>query len=115
MSDIECNENEINEDDDINNGDEVSFARAPYFQKYYATRIGVTMTEYDIRLDVMNEKIRDESSLKDIFIIDQMIILTPLAAKELSEQLQSIIKQWEEKSPIQPRPDKTIYSRYEVE
>ena len=96
-------------------GRKIGFARAPYFQKHYATRVVVSQTEYDLRLELMNEKIKTEDTPEEIFIIDQMIILTPLAAKELSEQLEKVIKQWEDSNPIQPRPDRSIYNKLEVE
>lgn len=93
----------------------ISFGRAPYFQKHYATRVGVSRTEFDIRLEMMNEKFKDEDNQTDVFVIDQMVILTPLAAKELSEQLHKIVIEWEKSSPIQPRPDKSIYAEFKVE
>lgn len=115
MSDKECNECEDPGNGETKDVKRISIGRTPYFQKHYATRVGVTLTDFDIRLDIMNEKFKDDVTNKEVLVVEQMVILTPLAAKELSIELQRIIKHWEEKNPIHPRPDKSIFSQYEVE
>jgi len=92
----------------------VSFARSPNFVKEYATKTVVQPTEYDIRISFLNEKIK-ENNYNEIMIIDSMMILTPIAAKELKQQLDEIISEWEKKNPISPRPEKTIYAKISVE
>lgn len=115
MSDQECKECKGDNGEKLSPKSQVGFGRAPYFQKHYATRVGVTRTEFDVRLNIMNEKLKDDETGEEVLVIDQMVIMTPLAAKELLEDLEKIIKEWEELHPIQPRSDRSIYTKFEVE
>ncbi len=69
-------------------------ARAPEFLKTYATRAMPYLTEYDIRVILANETMGNEEGW--CTVADGMVILTPLAAKELAAELNAIVSTWEE-------------------
>lgn len=68
--------------------------RAPDFHKLYATRAVPFITDYDVRIVVANETMETEGGW--CTIADGALILTPVAAKELAGDLQSVIQSWEE-------------------
>ena len=68
--------------------------RAPEFLKTYATRTVPYLTEHDIRVVLANETMGDEEGW--CTVADGMVILTPLAAKELAAELNAIVSTWEE-------------------
>ncbi len=68
--------------------------RALEFFKTYATRTVPYLTEYDIRVVLANETMGDEEGW--CTVADGMVILTPLAAKELAAELNAIVSTWEE-------------------
>lgn len=80
----------------IENDDEelAPLARAPVFFKTYATRTVPYLTEYDIRVVLANETMGDDVGW--CTVADGMVILTPLAAKELAAELDAIVAAWEE-------------------
>ncbi len=89
---------------------EIQILRSPTFQKTYGTRALVTRTEYDFRVVLANEKMLSDSG-EEIFVGESLVILTPLAAKELNVQLDKLIKGWEKAyGTIKKRPAESIYS-----
>jgi hypothetical protein len=87
-----------------------SIIRSPNFQKTYGTRVLVTRTEYDFRAVLANEKLVSDRG-EEVFIGESLVILTPLAAKELNKQLNVLIEDWEkENGTIKKRPSASIYS-----
>lgn len=87
-----------------------SIIRSPNFQKTYGTRVLVTRTEYDFRAVLANEKMVSDRG-QEVFIGEALVILTPLAAKELNKQLNVLIEEWEkEYGTIKKRPSESMYS-----
>ncbi len=83
--------------------------RTDGFTKWYGTRIILMRTEYDFRAIVANEKMMDDEGT-EFFIGESMFILTPVAAKELGNQLRKEIREWEkEHGKIEARPKKSRY------
>jgi len=68
--------------------------RAPDFFKTYATRTIPYITEFDIRVVLANETMGDDEGW--CTVADGMVILTPLAAKELAAELSDLVAAWEE-------------------
>ena len=68
--------------------------RAPEFFKNYVTRTVPYMTEFDIRVVLANETMGDDEGW--CTVADGMVILTPLAAKELVAELGDLVGAWEE-------------------
>jgi hypothetical protein len=68
--------------------------RGPEFVKNYATRTVPYMTEFDIRVVLANETMGDDEGW--CTVADGMVILTPLAAKELVAELGDLVTAWEE-------------------
>ena len=69
-------------------------ARTPEFHKTYSTRAMPFITEYDIRVVLANETMGNEEGW--CTVADGMVILTPLAAKELAAELNALVSTWEE-------------------
>ena len=81
---------EVEEED----GELAPLVRAPEFYKTYATRTVPYLTEYDIRVVLANETMGDEEGW--CTVADGMVILTPVAAKELAAELNALVSTWEE-------------------
>ena len=79
----------VEEDDEF-----APLARGPGFFKDYATRTIPFLTEYDIRVVLANETMGDDEGW--CTVADGMVILTPLAAKELATELADLVVAWEE-------------------
>ena len=75
-------------------GELAPLARAPDFFKTYATRTVPYLTEFDIRVVLANETMGDDEGW--CTVADGMVILTPLAAKELATELDALVSAWEE-------------------
>jgi hypothetical protein len=91
-------------------GSGMKIMRCPTFQKTYGTRALVTRTEYDFRVVLANEKMLSDSG-EEVFVGESLVILTPLAAKELNSQLGRLIESWEKAyGTIKKRPAESIYS-----
>jgi len=89
--------------------DDIPLLRTDGFSKWYGTRILLMRTEYDFRAIVANEKMMDDDGT-EFFIGESMFILTPIAAKELNDQLKKEIREWEkEHGKIANRPKKSRY------
>jgi hypothetical protein len=75
--------------------------RGENFSKQYSTNWAVGVTEFDIRIDVMNERRTTPPSLGHPelvqFISEVQIISTPLSAKILLERLGEAVILFEEK------------------
>jgi hypothetical protein len=69
-------------------------ARAPGFHKDYVTRTISFITDFDIRVVVANEAMETDEGW--CTVADGMLILTPVAAKELAGDLQAAVQSWEE-------------------
>ena len=82
------------EEESIGEEDMPPLGRAPGFFKAYATRTVPYLTEYDIRVVVANETMGDEEGW--CTVADGMVILTPVAAKELAAELNALVSTWEE-------------------
>jgi hypothetical protein len=93
---VEDTEEVDSEDDEefIDEEDIPPLVRSPEFFKAYATRTVPYLTEYDIRVVVANETMGDDEGW--CTVADGMIIMTPLAAKELLNELEALISTWEE-------------------
>lgn len=94
---------EVEDMEEVGSEDEAEFldeedmpplGRAPGFFKAYATRTVPYLTEYDIRVVVANETMGDDEGW--CTVADGMVIMTPLAAKELLDELEALISTWEE-------------------
>jgi len=89
---------------------EIPIVRPPGFQKTYSTRVLASRTEFDFRAVFANEKMQTDDG-EEVFIGESLVILTPLAAKELAGQLDMLVKDWEkEHGAVKKRPRKSIYS-----
>lgn len=69
-------------------------ARGPDFFKAYATRTVPYITEFDIRVVLANETMGDDEGW--CTVADGMVILTPIAARELAAELADMVAAWEE-------------------
>lgn len=67
--------------------------RVPNFVKLYATNVRGGPTNQDFRFHVMNEKLKDEDGWH--FVSDALIILTPVAAKNLKAFLDTFLDAYE--------------------
>ena len=85
---------EVVENDLDDDGDVSPLARASDFFKVYATRTVPYLTEFDIRVVLANETMGDDEGW--CTVADGMVIMTPLAAKELATELDALVSAWEE-------------------
>lgn len=69
--------------------------RSPTHAKIYSTNSFVGCSNQDIRIDLCNEKFRDEKHKKWGFVVDATIILSPVGAKRLFESLSKTLKGYE--------------------
>lgn len=75
----------------------------PNFCKIYATRFNISYTDYDLRLDLLNERrIHPPGSRHQIaevheFISESQIIIHPSAAKILVQHLSQAVQDFEKK------------------
>ena len=80
----------------------MEMTRGENFSKLYATRFNIQLTEYDFRLDVLNERrIHQPGAKHQIaevheFISESQLIIQPLAAKILVQELAEAINHFEE-------------------
>ena len=104
----------VDEDEDTVEVDDNEFAplaRAPEFFKTYATRTVPYITEFDIRIVLANETMGDDEGW--CTVADGMVILTPLAAKELAGELMDLVTAWEElHGKIKGRKDRRIVTAF---
>jgi len=75
-------------------GGDVPIVRVEGFRKTYGTRVLAMRTEHDLRLMVANERVKAEGG-GDFYLGEGMVILTPLAAKELVADLGRLVREWE--------------------
>jgi hypothetical protein len=86
--------------------------RSPDFEKIYATKAIPFMTDFDFRIVLTNEVMKTETGW--CTIADQMVILTPVAAKELVNELGACISAYEEMlGKIKPRNKNRIITTFE--
>lgn len=80
----------------------MEMTRGENFSKLYATRFNIQLTEYDFRLDVLNERrIHQPGAKHQIaevheFISESQLIIQPIAAKILVQELAEAINHFEE-------------------
>ena len=80
----------------------MELSRGENFTKLYATRFNIQFTEYDFRIDVLNERrIHQPGTKHQIaevheFISESLLIVQPTAAKELVQHLTAAVQQFEE-------------------
>lgn len=90
----------------------MELSRGENFSKLYATRFNIQFTEYDFRIDVLNERrIHQPGTKHQIaevheFISESQLIVQPAAAKMLVQELSAAVQQFEEtlgeiKHPVQ--------------
>ncbi len=78
--------------------------RAEGFCKTYGTRVLVMRTEYDLRLLIANEVVKAEQG-GEFYLGESMVVLTPVAAKELASDLAKMVREWErDHGKIDDRP-----------
>ena len=71
--------------------------RAENFSKFYATNMSVNVTQFDLRIDIMNERREVPAGGRHPtlpvvqFLSEAQIIATPIAAKILQQQLAEAI------------------------
>ncbi len=76
--------------------------RVPNFVKLYATNVKGGPTNQDFRFHVMNEKLKDENGWH--FVSDAVVILTPVAAKNLKAMLDAYVAAYEQQhGPIETK------------
>ncbi len=81
---------------------ESSIFRVPNFLKLYATNVKGGASNQDFRFQVMNEKLKDEDGWH--FVSDALVILTPVAARNLKTLLDEYIIAFEkEHGPIKTK------------
>ena len=73
-------------------------SRVPSFQKYYATNITCGLTNHDIRVEIMNEKLSDDDGILEL--VESLIIFSPIGAKKLLNKLSKVIKTYEEENGL---------------
>ena len=79
----------------------MELSRGENFSKLYATRFNIQLTEYDFRIDVLNERrIHQPGSKHQIaevheFISESQLIIQPIAVKMLVEELAAAVEQFE--------------------
>jgi hypothetical protein len=89
--------------------------RAPSFHKTYVTRAIPFFTEFDVRIAVANEMMEAENG-QWCTIADEMLILTPQAAKELASGLMTAVQAYEElNGAIKPRNAKRVLTQFKLE
>jgi len=99
------------EDRSIEEQMETPMIRSPCFEKKYVTRIIPFFTEFDVRMNLCNETMKTEMGWN--LVTDEMIILTPTAAKELLIELTDLIKAYEElNGPIKQRPQNKVITTF---
>jgi len=69
--------------------------RASDYQKFYATNVVSRLTDSDVRIDFLNEKIPEKNHF--IFVADSGAILTFEAASILRDQLATLLGEREKK------------------
>jgi hypothetical protein len=90
--------------------DRIPIVRAEGFCKTYATRVLAMSTEYDIRLTLTNERVKVDGG-PDFYVAEGMVILTPIAAKELHSQLGRLVREWErDHGSVEGRPGKARFT-----
>ena len=72
--------------------------RTPDFKKFYATNINCGVTNQDIRIEVMNEKLIDGDG--EFELIEALIIFSPIGAKKLLNELSKVIKVYERENGV---------------
>jgi len=75
---------------------EIQVRRTPFFGRTYATNTLVAITDCDVRIELMNEKFRDEDAW--VYHSDHMVILTMQAAKKLFIDLNKKLSKYEEEN-----------------
>jgi len=81
--------------------EEIKHVQRPVtFHKIYATNVSGEWTEYDFRIELFNEKMKEEEKEDDdeewTYISEGMIILTPNVVKKLKNILDEAVKEYEE-------------------
>ena len=77
----------------VENEDEPRNIHRPItFHKIYATNVHGEWTEYDFRIELFNEKLKDEKGEDWAYISEAMIILTPSAVKKLKNILDTAVE-----------------------
>ena len=77
-------------------------SRGENFSKLYATRFSIQFTEYDFRIDVLNERRIHQTGTKHQiaevheFISESQLIVQPAAAKMLVQELSAAVQQFED-------------------
>ena len=85
-------------------GEPADLVRTPDFKTFYAVGAAGGFTPYDFRISFYNESYIDDEG-KRVFLSPVQLIMSPLAAKELSVWLSKQIKDYESKvGKIEP-PD----------
>jgi len=69
--------------------------RAPNHKKFYVTNVVGGLTDQDFRVELLNEKVKDDKNADWNYISDAMIIMTPIGAKRLLGLLKSNIEVYE--------------------
>ena len=96
-------ENELEHSEPTPIDERIINSRSSTFAKHYCTNVHLYHTEYDFRLDVLNEQL--EGVIPDPYrgrilrrekISEAQIILQPHAAKILFEELKGAIQSYEE-------------------
>ncbi len=90
---LENEENAPPQPDEEEGEQRLPLIRSPQFHKHYVTNIVGGLTNYDIRFELLNEKVKDEDGWHGIS--DALIILTPVAAKRLFKMLEEILDLYE--------------------
>jgi hypothetical protein len=84
-------------------GEPADLVRTPDFKTVYAMGAAGGFTQYDFRVNFYNESYEDDG--KRVFFSPLQLIMSPLAAKELSVWLSKQIKDYESKVGKIEAPD----------
>lgn len=90
---------------------EIPIIRSPCFEKRYVTRVLPFFTEFDVRMTLCNEVMKTDTGWS--LVADEMVIMTPTAAKELVLELTDMLKAFEElNGPIKTRPIQRLVTTF---
>ena len=74
---------------------EFDILRTPNHIKIYATNGFVGCSNQDVRIDLCNEKLRNEEKNRWGYVIDATVFLTPIGAKRLFNSMKKCLDKFE--------------------
>jgi len=88
--------------------EDIPIVRTPNFMKYYVTNVKGGLTNQDFRIELLNEKLKEENTWA--YISDALIICSPIGAKKLYNLLKDMVTTYEkEKGEIKLDKEEKVY------